>query len=32
VSENMFEKGFGDTKAFLAITEETEDFSTIFLT
>ncbi len=32
VSENLFEKGFGDTEEFLAIAEETEDFSNIFLT
>jgi hypothetical protein len=32
VSENLIEKDFSDAKAFLAIAEETEDFSTIFFT
>jgi hypothetical protein len=27
VSENLFENGFGDAEAFLAIAEETENFS-----
>jgi hypothetical protein len=29
VSENLFEKSFGYVEAFLAIAEETEDFSTL---
>jgi hypothetical protein len=31
VSENLFEKGLGGSKAFLEIAKETGDFSTIFL-
>jgi hypothetical protein len=32
VSENLFEKGFGDAEWFLAIAEETENLCNIFLT
>jgi hypothetical protein len=30
VSKNLFENGFGKGKAFIAVAEETEDFSSIF--